>query len=395
MATPASNTTTRTGGSTAPDVSSSSKKPEAKVELRPYFEDKDRKYVQYLFYSTYLNQVPRGVKLRLLSWPPVIPTIWLGLFGSVLQLTIKVVGPMGWPWFMMVGLYLALVFVSVGSGLAFLLWYVDRYDVSERVLDGIDNDVGDIESFYRSWHTVDNKKKEHDDNDGTSKGQFWVLTVNDDVVGCIGVDQHTKPVMKKTDPSRLRTYVRASEQPRMAASAEISHAQWPRTAYVLALVDDCVRQVLVGATDLVRDRFKSSSTNGDAAGSTTAPKEEQVLFPVHEKNEASLRRLAVKTEYQGHGLSTPLIKRAAFWAYSQNIDYLYAETDELQYEMEQILEKRHGYKLVSKTKLGGYKTKSIWKLDVKYWMQQVEETRAKEQQAADQRKEDEELKEYE
>ncbi|KAI8333840.1 hypothetical protein BC941DRAFT_433137 [Chlamydoabsidia padenii] len=374
------------GGGLKPDASTS-KKPEAKVELRPYFEDKDRKYVQYLFYSTYLNQVPRGVKVRLLSWPPVIPSIWLGLFGLVLQMTIKVVGPMGWPWFMMVGLYAALVFVSVGGGLAFLLWYVDKYDVSERILDGIDNDVGDIESFYRSWHTVD-KVKQRDDDEGTSKGQFWVLTVNDDVVGCIGVDQHLKPVMKKTDASRQRHYVRASEQPRMAQSPAIAHAEWPRTAYVLALIDDLVRQVLVGATDLVRDRLGKKQEQ-------QVVEPTQVLFPVHEKNEASLRRLAVKTEYQGHGLSTPLIKRAAFWAYSQNIDYLYAETDELQYDMEQILEKRHGYKLVSRTKLGGYKTKSVWKLDVKYWMQQVEEERAKEQQLEDQRKEDEELKEYE
>ncbi|CAO3593375.1 unnamed protein product [Absidia cylindrospora] len=311
---------------------------------------------------------------------------------------------MGWPWFMMMGLYGALTFVSVGGGLAFLLWYVDRFDVSERVLDGIDNDMGDIESFYRGWHTMEAKNdtttsgsnndtkatKYRDDDDGASKGQFWVLTVNDEVVGCIGVDQHTKPVTKKVDPSRLRNYVRASEQPSMASSSEIAHAEWPRTAYVLARIDDLVRQVLVGATDLVRDRVKSNTT------ATAEPeKVTEILFPVHEKNEASLRRLAVKTEYQGHGLSTPLLKRVGFWAYKENIDYLYAETDELQYELEQILEKRHGYKLVSRTKLGWYKTKSVWKLDVKFWMQQLEEERAKQQELDDQRKEDEELKEYE
>ncbi|ORZ15038.1 hypothetical protein BCR42DRAFT_376016 [Absidia repens] len=364
----------------SPTSSSSSEKPEAKVELRPYFEDRDRKYVQYLFYSTYLNQVPRGVKLRVLSWPPVVSTVWLALFGLLIQTTIKVVGPMGWPWFMMMGLYGALTFVSVGGGLAFLLWYVDRFDVSERVLDGIDNDMGDIESFYPT--------KYRDDDDGASKGQFWVLTVNDEVVGCIGVDQHTKPVTKKVDPSRLRNYVRASEQPSMASSSAIAHAEWPRTAYVLARIDDLVRQVLVGATDLVRDRI-TSKTDTEPAQVT------EILFPVHEKNEASLRRLAVKTEYQGHGLSTPLLKRVGFWAYKENIDYLYAETDELQYELEQILEKRHGYKLVSRTKLGWYKTKSVWKLDVKFWMQQLEEERAKQQELDDQRKEDEELKEYE
>ncbi|KAI8096883.1 uncharacterized protein BX664DRAFT_325103 [Halteromyces radiatus] len=387
MATP----TTNNNNSNTNHASDDERK-EAKIELRPYYEETDRKYVQYLFYSTYLNLVPRGVKLRVLSWPPVVSTIWLCAFAALVQLTIIVVTPLGWPWAMMVGVYSALVFVSVGGGLVLLLWYVDTYDVSERVLDGIDNDVGDIESFYRGWHIVDNNVehndgtfKRKDDDNGASKGQFWVLTVNDDVVGCIGVDQHTKPVMKKVDPSRRRRYVRASEQPRMTSSPQVAQAEWPRTAYVLAVIDDIVRQVLVGATDLVRDRFHTPNNK-------ESPQE--ILFPVHQENEASVRRLAIKTEFQGHGLSTPLLKRVGFWAHSQNIDYLYAETDELQYEMEQVLEKRHGYKLVSRTKLGWYKTRSVWKLDVKYWMQTIMEQRAKEKELEDQQKEDQELKEY-
>ncbi|KAI9308260.1 hypothetical protein BJ944DRAFT_156553 [Cunninghamella echinulata] len=358
------------------------KKKEIDIQMRPYFEDRDRKYVQYLFYSTYLNLVPRGVKLRLVSFPPILIIIWLCLFASLIQISIKLIHPLQWPTAVLIIYYSALVFASVGLGLMAVLWYVDKYDVSVRVLEGLDNDLGDIEAFYREQKV----------NDQSSKGQFWVLTVNGDIVGCIGVDQHTKPVYKKMDPKKQRSYIRASEQPRMVDSPDITQADWRRTAYVMALLDDWVRFLVVGATDIVRDHVLHINKNKK---DNDKKEERELLFPVHKSNEASFRRLAIKTEYQGHGLSTPLLKRVIFWAHSQNIDYLFAETNELQNKLEQILEKKLGYTLVSRTKLSSCKSKAIWRLDVKLWMQNTLEERKALQELEEQQKEDEELKKYE
>ncbi|CAO3626207.1 unnamed protein product [Cunninghamella echinulata] len=288
-----------------------------------------------------------------------------------------------------------------------ILWYVDKYDVSVRVLEGLDNDLGDIEAFYRGWHTVeeekesssktakDNNQQQQKVNDQSSKGQFWVLTVNGDIVGCIGVDQHTKPVYKKMDPKKQRSYVRASEQPRMVDSPDIAQADWRRTAYVMALLDDWIRFLVVGATDIVRDHILRLDKNKNNKKDNDKKEEKELLFPVHKSNEASFRRLAIKTEYQGHGLSTPLLKRVIFWAHSQNIDYLFAETNELQNKLEQILEKKLGYTLVSRTKLSSCKSKAVWRLDVKLWMQNTLEERKALQELEEQQKEDEELKKYE
>ncbi|CAO3609071.1 unnamed protein product [Cunninghamella blakesleeana] len=385
------------------------KKKEIDIQMRPYFEDWDCKYVQYLFYSTYLNLVPRGVKLRLTSFPPILPTIWLGIFAMLVKISINVIHPLQWATLTLVAYYITLVLVTIGVGCIFGLWYVDKYDISERILEGLDNDLGDIEAFYRGWHTVEststdnnnNNKKDHKEkeekkvNDNSSKGQFWVLTINGDIVGCVGVDQHTKPVYKKIDPRKQRKYVRASEQPRLAASQEISQADWPRVAYVLAIIDDFVRYIVVGGTDIIRDKILRIKDNKEDDGNQKDEKEKDILFPVQKSNEASFRRLAIKTEYQGHGLSTPLLKRVVFWAHSQNIDYLFAETNELQNKMDEILEKKFGYTLVSKTKVNSFKTKTIWRLDVKLWMQNTLEEKKNQQELDEQQKEDEELKKYE
>ncbi|KAF7722107.1 hypothetical protein EC973_003687 [Apophysomyces ossiformis] len=343
-------------------------RPRAKFDLRPYFGSSDLRYVQYLFSSTYLNLVPAGVRLRVMS--PFVMGLWLAIFAIMLVAVPQFAGNLGWPIQLRLGLQIAVVVSSLGGGLLAFFWYVDKWIVTERVLQGLENDLKDPAAYYRGQN-----------ND--LKGNFWVFTINNEPVACIGIDQHLEPVMDR----RATAYVRASARPRLADAPEIATAEWKGVAHILATVDDYIRLVLVGLVDLVLD--------GVEAVRGKKPAKQPILFEAHKPNEASVRRLAVKTEYQGHGLSTALLKRVAFWAHAHQIDYLYAETDELQTHMAQVLEKRHGYQKVSHIKLGPFQSKTVWKLDVKLWMSKELEARQKEQEEEKIRKEEEELKEYE
>jgi N-acetylglutamate synthase-like GNAT family acetyltransferase len=355
-------------------------KPKANIALRPYFAETDRKYVHYLFYSTYYNLVPRAVRLRIQS--PFILAIWIAIYAYAIVTIPPFIGKLGLSTAVLIGVQFLITLVVLGGGLIGLLWYADKFDITPRVMEGIANDLREPGTYYRGT------------TEELRKGNFWVLTLNDEVVGCIGMDQNTSPVIDET--SKHTPYIRASERPRAVDSPEIHRAEWKKTAIVLAHIDDLVRLTLVGALDLIRDAYyKVKGLNQVDVDAQKANEKKTVLFEPHKPTEASVRRLAVKLECQNHGLSTVLLKRVAFWAHAHQIEYLYADVDELQTKLAEILVKRHGYTFVSKKKLGYFKTKSTYKLDVKLWMSKELERRAEEKIIEDQLKEDAELKEYE
>ncbi|CEJ03769.1 hypothetical protein RMCBS344292_17747 [Rhizopus microsporus] len=355
------------------DLNKQEPKPKATIGLRPYFAETDKKYVQYLFYSTYFNLVPQAVRLRLQS--PFLIALWLGFYALLITTATRLANKYEWPSILTLTFQVFVTLVSVGGGVVGLFWYLDKFDVTYRVVEGIENDLKEPDVYYRGTPG------------DIRKGNFWVLTLNDEIVGCIGMDHNQEPVIDQS--VKESKYVRASERPSTADAPEIQAAEWKKTAYVLAKLDDWIRLVLVGGFDFVRDIYlKLNNVQIEEHC-------QKILFEAHKPQEASVRRLAVKLECQGHGLSTVLLKRVAFWAHAHQIEYLYAETDELQTKMAEILEKRHGYKLVSKEKLGYFRTRSVYRLDVKLWMSQELEKRAEEKRREDELKEEEELKAFE
>ncbi len=333
-----------------------------------------------MFYSTNFNLVPRAVRIRVQS--PYILTAWVTIYAFLVMAIPNLVSGYGWGKEVRWAIQALVTLVVFGGGGLALLWYTDKFDITHRVIEAIENDLKEPDTHYRG--TVFEPRQ----------GNFWVLTLNDEVVGCIGMDHNTSPVMDNS--VKHVPYVRASERPRAVDAPEIHNADWKQTALIMAKIDDIVRLVLVGVLDIVRDLFYKLKGISQAEIDLKKQKEkETVLFEAHKPNEASVRRLAVKLECQNHGLSTVLLKRVAFWAHAHQIEYLYADTDELQTDMADILVKRHGYSHVSTKKLGYFKTKSTFKLDVKLWMSKELERRAEEKAAEDQLKEDAELKEYE
>lgn len=355
-------------------------KQKANIALRPYFAETDKKYVQYLFYSTYYNLVPKALLVRLKN--PFILAAWVAILAYLVTVIPRLISNLGWPRELIFGIQTLIGLVIVVGGVLSILWYADKFDITYRVVEGIENDLKEPDVYYRG--TPDNIKK----------GNFWVLTLNDEIVGCVGMDQTLTPVLDQS--VKHVSYVRASERPRAVDAPEIHTAEWKKTAMFMAQADDFIRIALVGVFDVARDAYYK--VKGLSEAQVNAQKTEEgkkVLFEAHKPNEASVRRLAVKLECQNHGLSTVLLKRVAFWAHAHQIEYLYADTDELQTHLNDILLKKHGYTFVSKKKLSYFKTKSTYRLDVKLWMSKELERRAQEKIEEDQAKEDAELKEYE
>lgn len=272
----------------------SSSTPKADIGLRPYYPQTDKKYVHYLFYSTYFHLVPRAVLIKLSS--PYILGPWILFYACSITLVHKYLIPLNWSIYLHITTLIIATISLVGFSALFMFWYTDKYDIANRVLEGINNDLKDPDQYYRGTPFE------------PRTGNFWVLTLNNEIVGCIGMD-HNPSIYKPT--------------------------------------------------------------------------------------EASVRRLAVKLDCQHHGLSTVLLKRVAFWAHAHQVEYLFAECNELQTNVPDILTKRHGYKLVETKKQGLFGKKSVFRLDVKLWMSQELERRKEEQILEDLKKEEEELKEYE
>ncbi|CAO3661142.1 unnamed protein product [Umbelopsis vinacea] len=357
-------------GSNHPSKPPQGKEPE--IAMRPYFEDSDKKFVQYLFYSTYLNLVTTGVKIRLLS--PIIPIIWLliSIFAYIEIPKALLVLDLS-PW-LMIGIKGFLIVGCVAFGVAGVLWYVDKMVVSERVERGFANDMGDIEQYYLGWdkeeHIVDGEQTVQKVRSSEQNfSNFWVLTINGDIIGCVGMMQNKAPVMDKHYAQRSKP-VPTPEV--LASNPDIQNASWARLANALATVDDFVHIGIVRLHNTLSDVYRKI---------IPAPKS-VVLFNPHKENEATLQRLAIKTEYQDHGLSTILIKRVILWAHSHKIEHLFATTDELQNKMADILSKRHGFQKVSVKKTGFYSYETLWKLDVKEWAENFTKERANEQSAA-------------
>ncbi|KAI7887143.1 hypothetical protein K492DRAFT_233025 [Lichtheimia hyalospora FSU 10163] len=315
-----------------------------KIEMRPYYGDKDLNYVHYLVYSTDFDLVPRGVRRLLQS--PVVMSVWLAIFASVYTWVppylVNLIGAEQ----LLLYIRIAVVIGSVGGGLLSLFWWVDK-QAHARIQEALLHDLKDPGEYYRK------------DN-----GNFWLLTVQDQPVACIGIDHHQDNVYSAAHAPKEN----------LADSEAIRQAKWPRVAYGLARIDDTIRGWVT----------KQHHDEND----------KKVIFKAHKPNEATLRRLAVKSNLQGKGLSTPLLKRVAFWAHAQQIEYLYAETNEHQTTMADILSKRHGYNLVSTTRVGLTGEKRLWRLDVKLWMSKELEARDQRNLEKEMQEEKEELKGY-
>jgi GNAT superfamily N-acetyltransferase len=343
---------------------------EPQVAIRTYSQPVDQKFVQYAFYSTYLNLVPEGIYARLKSPPIIIFWLMVSTFAYIeipkALLHLELSGKF------MLGIKIFLVIASIAIGLVAIIWYVDKMVISARIEHGLVNDMGDIQQFYLGFdteQTMDGDKKitkikpvEGEKNDS----HFWVLTVDDNVIGCIGLNHSQVDKMDKyyTEPIKA-----AAKTPEPVEPAVDQNSWLVKGFNAVAKVDDLISSCVVSGHNAAVSVYRKVVPTPDNV----------VLFKAHKRNEASLQRLAVKTEYQSHGLASVLIKRAILWAHQHKIEYLFATTDELQKQMASILSTKYGFQKVEEKKTGYYGRETLWRLDVNEWIEKS--LKEKEQEA--------------
>ncbi|CAO3633297.1 unnamed protein product [Cunninghamella echinulata] len=192
----------------------------------------------------------------------------------------------------------------------------EQFEMVDKVEQGLKNDLDNIDNIYLQQPEEGNDNKE-------STGHFWVLLAGEDICGMLG--------LAPSSPSPIYDQ-RSSLLP-----------IWKQVLIALGLP------------------FSSS---------TQKEQEKKEIIPSQPPQTATIVRWAIANEYQRCGLSSLLIHRAMTWAHESGLTDVYAITNEVEMAAEQILEKRHGFKLVSKKKLGWFGSyECIWRCSVDTWIE--------------------------
>ncbi|KAG2223949.1 hypothetical protein INT45_013406 [Circinella minor] len=372
-----------------------------KLCIRTY-RPTDREHVDYLFYSTYFALVPEGVKRKLLS--PTVWVLWVGVYAYLLTIVPVLLHGMNMPSWVDIALRIFFTVSWALVGFSALFFYTDRFETVDRIEAIRRNDLSDPEIYYLNYnkyekvittspeHTEDEAPrkqgesssslstatttttKDNNDNDGDSDkkkkkkkkkrvtfdkdtkpatelvrellpedertpSHFWILEADGVLCGIIGLACYNKPVI--------------DSRPHMGPT-------WQRLGRWLC------------------DRYGFSMPRMLEASVPTEPSIFEEATPPHT---ALLQRMTVKYQFQGCGLSSILINRAMIWANDHNIQTIHAVTNELQGTAADILQKRHGFKLVKKVRKGWFgQYEAHWTCNVNTWMEKNQQQQQQKQQ---------------
>ncbi|CAO3596940.1 unnamed protein product [Absidia cylindrospora] len=294
------------------DAPSNSSTP--KLMLRTY-RPTDFEAVRQLYIETLFALVPEGVRRKL--WSVMTWVIWFVVYTLLLKTVPKhVVQPL-FPsldiensnWIPV--LKVVLTFGWAVAGFAAMFIVTERFEITEKVQQGLLNDSNDPEFATTKMATNDGDATDVDDH---IPGHFWVLLANDEVCGMMGLAPASKQPLVDSRPQVL-----------------------PIWKQVVQSIGRCFFISL----------FESSSTS-----SSNRP----VITPSQPQHTATIVRWAVANEYQQceNGLTD-----------------VYATTNEVEMAAEQILEKRHGFHLVKKHKIGWFgRYECTWVCHVDDWIEQ-------------------------
>lgn len=280
------------------------KKP--KIILRTY-QEQDHESVNSLFTSVYYGLVPEGIRAKL--WAPFTWIVWLGVYSALMMVVPTMFFELeeietSWPAFF---LKLGISSLWAMIGFTFLFLQTERFQVVEEIAEAQQNDLSDPQVYYLNWTKEGGKAVRKPESEQTPS-HFWVLTVDSVVSGFVGLAHYDDRVMnRRSNPGNSFQQV---------ASSFCRNAGLP-----------------------IASIFKPSS-------------DIRVFAEQSEPKTAVLRRLVIDNDYQNCGLSTLMISRALVWADEHGIEKVYAQTSELELAAEQILTKRHGFKLVKTERTG-------------------------------------------
>ncbi|KAG0169385.1 hypothetical protein DFQ28_003695 [Apophysomyces sp. BC1034] len=323
-----------------------------KLVLRTY-QASDYNYVDYLYYSTYFALVPEGVRRKL--WSPLTWAIWFGVYSYLLLIVPVLLSGMNVPSWAPLALKVFFTFAWAAVWFAALFAATDRFEIVDKVECARQNDLSDPEVYYLNWIKreviVDDEESEQEKSNSKKR-----VTFDKDAKPAVEVVRERKPESEQT-PSHFWVLAMEGTPCAMLGLAcnrediedkrETLPAPWKRLGAAI------FRRYHLTVPNI----FKASPTA-----------KRDIFAKAHEPNTATLQRLAVKYEFQSCGLSTLLINRAINWAADHGIERVYATTDEMMMQAENVLQLRHGFKKVEKKRTGWFgQYEATWYCDVQEW----------------------------
>ncbi|KAI8081477.1 uncharacterized protein BX664DRAFT_340482 [Halteromyces radiatus] len=303
-----------------------------KLMLRTY-RPTDYEAVRALYTSTLFALVPEGVRRKL--WSASTWIIWFLGYSILLTVVPNYLVKMVFPgvdietsyWIKLLKLVLTFVWAMVGFSAMFII--TERFEITDKVEQALANDLNDPDSVYLHYEQDDNAKvrrrKVSTELDEVMPGHFWVLLANEEVCGMVGLAP-------------------ASDHPLL-----------DQRPHILPIWKQVIKSLHLPIP------FSSSSSSVDRP----------VIIPAQPQHTATIARWAIANDYQQCGLSSLLIHRVMTWAQENELTDIYAITNEVQMAAEQILQKRHGFQLVKKNKIGWFgRYECIWKCHVDDWVEQ-------------------------
>ncbi|KAI8140717.1 hypothetical protein BJV82DRAFT_519783 [Fennellomyces sp. T-0311] len=308
----------------APKISKETDIRNPKLTLRTY-QPEDLQAVNALFSSTTYALVLEGVRAKL--WAPMTWILWFaGYTGLMILIPNTIFGwddrENTWPEYFL-RLFISAAWAAIGFMMVFLK--TERYDVREMIEEGRENDLSDPEVYYLNYEQDQDGKRVRKPASEQLPSHFWVLLVDGQICGMAALAMNSERVMSKRAP--LGT-------PLQEVGAFIC------------------RRLGLPVFSFLKPKL-SYKVFGEETGDKLAV----------------LQRLAIDNDYQNCGLSTLLINRVMSWASEHGIEEVLATTTEVNMAAEQILTKRHDFKIIEKEKtwLGNYHALLV--CNVKEWME--------------------------
>lgn len=267
-----------------------------KIVLRAY-QDADKKQVEQLYRATETGLLKQSLESKLRA--PGTWCIWTILYILVVLFTNHTI-------------------LVTAFYVPFVCWIMytlaRRLEIENRVDEGLANDMNDPGKYYGS--------------------RFWVLTLDDQVCGMIGLSMNASNVEDRRDtlPIGWKQFC--------VAFLQLVHCPVPGYLY--------------------RGKPCTNDYNN----------EKRVFGHLQIPKTASITRWAVRPDIRGSGISTLLINRAITWASEHDINRVYALTNECYVDAEKILTKRHGFVLMKKYSLNFFgEYNKLFACRVKEWIQ--------------------------
>lgn len=314
----------------APVDASTVEKPKytPKIILRTY-QAKDHEEVEYLFRSSTSALVYESIRSKV--WSPLAWLVWFGVYSLLLLVVPKIIeliiGELtGW-YDTIVRTFLTFSWAVVSVIILFIA--SDRVQLQNQIDETLANDLSDPELYYLNYTLDKDGNKVRKAAEDQVPSHFWVLTIDDEICGMIGLSCNVEDVPDQ------RT---------------ILPVPWKQfAAAVLELLGLSVPAILEQGT----------------------VKDEEIIF-AHKQipKTATITRLCVRVDAQTCGFSTLLINRAITWAQEHGINRVYAMTGECNMAAEQILTKRHNFIIMKKYKLDYFgQFRNLFACRVNEWME--------------------------